>query len=269
MFTGSCQYVERDGAKSTRGAYFSRKVVAMVQPQGNYEPAGIPEPPWRQQRPARARTPLSRDAIVSAAIEVLDEEGAEALSMRRVAEKLGAGAASLYWHVSSKAALIDLILDRVGAELELPEPDPSRWQEQIKQVMREMRTVLKRHRDLARLSLGRVPVGPNLVRTLEWQLAVMRGAGVPDRVAGLTADLMSLYVGAFAYEEADPAETPTGEEVRHEQMTSMMTGYLRSLPPERFPNILQMVERVMTPGREDRFEFGLDVLVRGLASYEE
>src|SRR4051794_4762509 len=99
VHAGSYQYVERDGAKSTRGAFFLRKVVAMVQSQGNFEPAGIPEPPWRQQRPARVRTPLSRDAIVNAAIEVLDEEGAEALSMRRVADKLGAGAASLYWHV--------------------------------------------------------------------------------------------------------------------------------------------------------------------------
>ena len=74
--------------------------------------------------------------------------------------KLGAGAASLYWHVPSKAALIDLILDRVGGELELPEPDPSRWQEQMKEVMRSMRAVLTRHRDLARLSLGRVPWAP-------------------------------------------------------------------------------------------------------------
>jgi AcrR family transcriptional regulator len=241
----------------------------MANTSTNYDPAGIPEPPWRQQRAARTRTPLSREAILQAAIDVLDEEGADALSMRRVAEKLGAGAASLYWHVPSKAALIDLILDRVGEELELPPPDPSRWQEQIKELARNMRAVLTRHRDLARLSLGRVPVGPNLVRTLEWQLAVMRGAGVPDRVAGLTADLLTMYVGAFAYEDAQGFEPPMSDDVTHEDMASMMSNYLTSLPPDRFPNILQMVAAVMTPGREERFEFGLDVLVRGLASYEE
>src|SRR5688572_10298777 len=238
----------------------------MVKSPGNYDPAGIPEPPWRQQRSARTRTPLSRDAIVNAAIEVLDQEGAESLSMRRVAEKLGAGAASLYWHVPSKAALIDLILDRVGGELELPEPDPSRWQEQMKEVMRSMRAVLTRHRDLARLSLGRVPVGPNLVRSLEWQLAVMRGAGVPDYVAGLTADLIAMYIGAFAYEDSTGFEGPS-DDVGHEDMASMMRGYLTSLPSERFPNILQTVDAVMGPGREERFEFGMNVLVRGLASY--
>jgi AcrR family transcriptional regulator len=240
----------------------------MTTAPGNYGPAGIPEPPWRQQRSTRTRTPLTREAIVQAAIAVLDKEGADALSMRRVAEELGAGAASLYWHVPSKAALIDLILDRVGEELELPEPDPSRWQEQLKDLARAMRAVLTRHRDLAKLSLGRVPVGPNLVRTLEWLLAVMRGAGVPDRVAGLTADLLALYVGAFAYEDALGFEGPTAGEVTHDDMASMMRNYLGSLPAERFPNILQSIDAVMSAGREQRFEFGLDVMVRGLASYD-
>jgi AcrR family transcriptional regulator len=240
----------------------------MTQTPADYSPADIPEPPWRRQKPARTRTPLSREAILQAAIAVLDEEGAEALSMRRVAEKLGAGAASLYWHVPSKAALIDLILDRVGEELELPQPEPARWQEQVKEVARGMRAVFQRHRDLARLSLGRVPVGPNLVRALEWQLAVMRGAGVPDRVAGLTSDLLVLYVGAFAYEEALDYEAPVGEDVSHDDMAAMMRGYLLSLPAERFPNIIATVDSVMGPDREARFEFGLDVLVRGLASYE-
>jgi AcrR family transcriptional regulator len=239
-----------------------------------FDAGDVPEPPWRLARPSRMRTPLSREAIVQAAIDVLDEEGAEALSMRHVAEKLGAGAASLYWHVPSKAALVDLILDRIGGELELPAPDPAHWQEQIRDFARQMRAVLTRHRDLARLSLGRVPVGPNLVTSLEWQLAVMRGGGVPDRVAGLTADLLALYVGAFAYEDSTGFESPMGEEVMrdgvmHEQMAAMMRGYLESLPRARFPNVLATIDQVMTPGREARFEFGLDVIIRGLASYKE
>ena len=60
-----------------------------------------------------------------------------------------------------------------------------------------------------------------------------------------------------------------GDDVSHEQMASMMTSYLVSLPPERFQNILQMVDRVMKPAREDRFEFGMDVLVRGLAPHNQ
>jgi len=67
---------------------------------------------------------------------------------------------------------------------------------------------------------------------------------------------------------ASSFEVPVAEDVSHEQMASMMTSYLASLPPERFPNILQMVDR-MKPGRERRFEFGIGVLVRRLASYDQ
>ena len=105
----------------------------------------IPEPPWQaapRQRPARA--PLSREAIVDAALRVLDREGAAGLSMRRVADELGTGPASLYWHVANKDALIDLIVDRVAGEVPLPEPDPDRWQEQLRDwllgVRRRVRT---------------------------------------------------------------------------------------------------------------------------------
>src|SRR2546421_422619 len=78
----------------------------------------IPPPPWQRlpDRSARKRRePISRDAIVAAAIGLLDREGLSALSMRRLGEELGAGAASLYWHVGSKDGLLDLVLiDRVN-----------------------------------------------------------------------------------------------------------------------------------------------------------
>src|SRR5919204_4918516 len=117
----------------------------------------IPEPPWRaapRQRPARA--PLTREAVVDAALRVLDRDGAEGLSMRRVAEELGSGPASLYWHVASKDKLINLLVDRVVGEIELPPPDPARWQEQFMEGMRQARRVFQRHPGVAGLTLGRI-----------------------------------------------------------------------------------------------------------------
>ena len=141
----------------------------------------IPEPPWKPApRRRSARAPLTREAVVDAAFRVLDREGASGLSMRRVAEELGTGPASLYWHVASKDALIDLMVDRVAGQLPLPKPDPDNWQEQLRDWLIGARRVFERHPGLAGLTLGRIPVGPNVVRWAEWTLAVLRGV-VPRR----------------------------------------------------------------------------------------
>src|ERR1700751_500561 len=99
----------------------------------------IPPPPWQRapDRPSRRRRdPISRDAIVTTAIGLLAREGLARLSMRRLAEELGTAAASLYWHVGSKDGLLDLVLDEVIGEEQVPEADPSRWQEQLRDVAR-------------------------------------------------------------------------------------------------------------------------------------
>jgi AcrR family transcriptional regulator len=229
----------------------------------------VPEPPWLRSRRRRAgvRAPLSREAIVEAALRVLDREGLEGVSMRRVAEELGTGAGSLYWHVGNKDELLGLVFERVAGEVELPPPDPARWQEQYKDVARNARRVLRSHRDIARWSLGRIPIGPNTLRVNEWQLSLLRAAGIPDRVAALAGDLFGLYVGAHAFEETLGLSSPTGEELPAEEVIAMLRGYLASLPPTRFPNIVELVDELMAGGPDDRFEFGLDLFVRGLAAH--
>jgi AcrR family transcriptional regulator len=246
-----------------------------AEPRGPTEPSAqagerAPEPPWLRSRarPATgARAPLSRDAIVEAALRVLDRDGLDGVSMRRVATQLGTGAGSLYWHVANKDELLGLVFDRVAGDVELPPPDPQRWQEQYKQVAREARRVLKAHRDIARWSLGRIPMGPSTLRIGEWQLALLRAAGVPDLVAALAGDLFGLYVGAHAFEETLGLASPTGEELSPGETIAMIRGYLASLPPARFPNTVELVDQLMASDSDERFEFGLDVIVRGLAAH--
>jgi AcrR family transcriptional regulator len=226
----------------------------------------IPEPPWRRPRRERTpRTPLSQQVIADAALRLLDRDGLDGLSMRRLAAELGTGAASLYWHVQSKDELLELLVDRVMGEIELPPPDPSRWQEQLKQLGHEVRQVLLRHRDIARVTLGRVPLGPNLVRFSEWLLGLLRAAGVPDRTAALAGDLLALYVGAYAFEES--LEPPSvWEGLPPERMIGMMRDYFASVPAARFPNVVALADLLVSGDRDERFEFGLDVLVSGLAA---
>lgn len=228
----------------------------------------IPEPPWRpagRQRPPR--TPLNQDAIVQAALTVVEGEGADALSMRRIAQELGTGPATLYWHVGSKDGLIELVLDRVFAEIQLPQPNPARWQEQVRDLIIESHRVFSRYPGLASLTLGRIPMGPTLVQWIEWTLSLLRQAGVPDEIAAYTGDLFGLYIGAHAVEEAVPLRSGTDEDLKPEEIVGMIRGYFESLPEDRFPNIRETVDELTSPDPNRRFELGLEIMIRGIASY--
>jgi AcrR family transcriptional regulator len=241
-------------------------MTADLQPARGDEP--IPDPPWQRRRRRRepARAPLTRDAIVEAALRVVDAEGLAGMSMRRVADELGTVPSAIYWHVRNKDELLQLVLDRVAGEIELPEPDPANWQEQAKQLAREMRRVLTKHRDIARVSIGSIPAGPNVLLVVEWLLGLLRSAGVPDRTAALAGDLFGLYVGAYAYEESLGLASPTGEDLPPAEVLAMLRDYWLSLPPSRFPNTVALVDSLFEGGPDERFEFGLDVLVQGLAA---
>jgi AcrR family transcriptional regulator len=240
----------------------------MDNPKNSKESQTIPEPPWRAGRSEkRPRTPLSREAIVDAALRVLEREGPDGLSMRQVAQELGTGAASLYWHVSSKDELANLIVDRVGSEIQVPEPDPSRWEEQLMEWMVQAREVMKRHPGVGALTLGRIPIGPNTVQWMEWLLGLLRDAGVPDRIAAYAGDLGGLYLGAHALEDAIGLRSPTGEDLTPEEIVGMFRGYLESLPSDRFPNIHETMDDILAGDAEERFRLGLELIIRGIASY--
>lgn len=221
--------------------------------------------------PARARRErgLSREAIAAAALEIVDQQGLDAVTMRTVAHSLGTGAASLYAHVSSKEELLELVVERVIGEVQFGgEPDPEHWQEQLKETARAIRAVFARHRDVARASFARIPLGENALQGSEWMIAVMRAGGLPDQVIGFACDLLPLYVTAVCYEESLYGSETTAEDV--EEYVTGMRRYFASLPPERFPNIVAMAGPLTAGGGDDtRFEFGLDVIVRGLAAMAE
>ena len=229
--------------------------------------AGAPEPPWRRRgeetRPARR--PLTREAIVEAALKLLDREGLAGLSMRRLADKLEVGVASLYWHVADKEELLGLLLDRIVGESEVPDPDPPNWQEQVKELGRENRRLLQRHRDAAQISLGRIPLGPNSMPVLERNLPILTSAGLPPRVIALAADMFALFVGGFAFEESMRVP-PLGDERAD---VDELTEYFRSLPPDEFPTLVSLADELTAGDADERFEFALELLVRGLEAMAE
>ena len=225
----------------------------------------IPEPSWSRARRERpARTPLTREAIVDAALQVVDREGAKGLSMRRVADELGTGAASLYWHVKDKEDLLDLVFDRAIGEVDFPEPSGD-WREDLKRYGHAVRKMYVTHRDIARIAMGRIPTGPNALEGMEKMLAILVGAGFQPRVIAFASDAMSLYVNAYGYEEAVPFRVAGTTDV--EEGVRMMTEYFASLPSERLPHFASLAPTLGEGDRDERFEFGLDLLIRGLATF--
>jgi AcrR family transcriptional regulator len=235
----------------------------------------IPPPPWQrapERHARRRREPISRDAIVTAAIQLLDREGLAALSMRRLADELGTGAASLYWHVGSKDGLLDLVLDQVIGEGQVPDPDPPRWREQLKEVARDQRAASLRHPWVVRVSIGRIPMGPNALRYSERILAVLRAGGLPPRLAVQGYLLLIATVNGFTVDETgveDGAESggmaPHGDPASLQQAANMARDYIVSLPAGSFPNMVSLADEFAFADADERFELLIDIFVDGLA----
>ncbi|HZQ82240.1 MAG TPA: TetR/AcrR family transcriptional regulator [Gaiellaceae bacterium] len=228
--------------------------------------SNLPEPPWSSFK-APLRPALTREWITDAALRVVDAEGLDGLSMRRLAEELGCHASALYSHVSGKDEVLQLVIDRVAAGIDVPDPDPARWQEQVKDVMRATRTAFLAHRDLAGASVANIPTGPNIVRLVDRLLAIFRAGGLPPQVAGYAADLLPQFVTTSAYEFSLFSERM----VREPEYFERLDAYYRQLPADQFPVLASMIDELLSPDEAEdaRFEFGLDVIVRGLAARAE
>jgi AcrR family transcriptional regulator len=230
-------------------------------------PIAPPLRPGGKPRRVRAVRALSRESIVAATLRVIDEEGIDAVTMRRIGQELGTGGASLYAHIDGKDELLELVYDEVAGEIELVVADPRRWQEQLKEYLRAWHAILLSHRDLARVGLGRVPTTPNALRGMECMLAIMRAGKLDDAVIGYGADLIAAYVTGSAYEGSiwmsGNAATPEASQAYHDEVET----YFSSLPAEQFPTLISLIPALMGDPIDDaaaRFEFGLDVILRGL-----
>jgi AcrR family transcriptional regulator len=249
-------------------------------PTGRRRPAADePRPPWwRERKRGSARPPLTRDAIVDAAVRVLDAEGSDALTIRRLSQELDTGPATLYWHITGKEELAELVYDRIMGEIELPEPDPARWEEQLKEIARQGYRIMLSHNDAVKLSIGRAPVGPNMLDLIEWMLTLFEAVGLPIAVASYFGDLVGRYIDASVLEvanqptfgETDGAGDGDGEGDEGAPVADfgmMIQQYFAGLPPDRYPRIVRMAGSLAKDNDDTRFEMGLDILVRGLRSY--
>lgn len=232
----------------------------------------FPTLPWKRAgRPVRSRTPLSRDRIVQVAIELIDAEGTEAVTMRRVASELGTGPASLYAHVGSREEILVLAHDEVLSQLPDVRTAGRPWPEVIREWSLALYELYHIHSDLARMSFADIPTGPRSLDVVESLLAACVDGGLPPQIASWLLDRLALYIAGDAFEgwlltqrfaATDPTDPRTPEQRGHEYFSSI-GDFFKALPSDRYPAITSNVTALIQGDGRQRFEFGIDLMIAG------
>ncbi|MFG2571682.1 TetR/AcrR family transcriptional regulator [Streptomyces sp. NPDC048481] len=211
-------------------------------------------PVSRRARPAKA--PLSRELIVRTGLAILDREGLDALTMRRVARELDTGPASLYVYVAHREDLMAAMLDEALALV--PLTAPGTWREQLRALVAAGVEAMGRHEGLAAVALGAIPTGDNALLVLDRVLALLKQGGVDDVTAAWAVDLLYLHMAAAAAEHSarvsrggDESGAVADAERRY-----------AALPADRYPTITALRAALFSSG--DRDSWGLDVLLNGI-----
>jgi AcrR family transcriptional regulator len=216
---------------------------------------------------------LSVERIVEVAISQLRERGYDAVTMRSIAKELGTGPASLYAHVANRAEIDQLVVGTVAAQWVIPDPDPEVWDVQLRDAMHGLLAIYRANPGVARCSMGMIPLSPDLLAVTERLIALLRSGGVPDQACAWFVDVAALYIGSVAMEEdiwiqrhagQDPDEASSMEHVTEEDVVAEVRDVFASLPLDQFPFLHAMAELMTTGDADDRFGFGVDLLVGGL-----
>jgi len=219
--------------------------------------------PYRETHRRRKRQPLDRAQIVRAALALLDEVGLDDLTMRRLAEKLGVKAASLYRHVRDKEELLVLLADEITGEIPVVEPRGS-WKEQLVEMARNVRRGLLAHRDGARLLASTAPFGPQRLRHIEAVLRTLRSAGLSGGDAARAAYHMNNLVTEFVADEGRFDQQAEAMGTTRRKMLGEARRYFSSLPKDEFPNIVELAADLADDDADGLFQFGVQVWLRAI-----
>ncbi|MFE0423647.1 TetR/AcrR family transcriptional regulator [Streptomyces sp. NPDC058953] len=211
----------------------------------------------RPPRPARAEPPLSRDRIVTAAVALLDDEGMDRLTMRRLAERLGAGATTLYWHVETKDDVLDLAFDAIFGEAPLPghHPGDDGWRHDVVALLTGCREMLLRHPWSGALPLRRGPsMGPNFLGWLEYLQSTLVRAGFRGQAVQAACWVLYNHVQCSTASQSS-LHWPEDERLAARERLRADEG--------RYPTLVAG-DYVLDDGWEENFRLGLGYVLDGL-----
>ncbi|MFE6940086.1 TetR/AcrR family transcriptional regulator C-terminal domain-containing protein [Streptomyces chartreusis] len=222
-----------------------------------------------------ARETLNREQIVRAAIELLDAEGIDGLSMRKLGQRLGSAATAMYWHVGNKENLLILAADEVWSEITLPDVPAVGWRPAARELMYAVRGLCDRHRWLVRVITTYYAAGEGMARFQECAYETFDAAGFRDADLDWAVSTPFMFVTGMAFmsgsevagikERADqePAEQPEKEVEAIARINAVAAKY-----PRLSASIKAQAQRGQgfTEQVDEVFAFGVETILDGLAA---
>ncbi len=214
----------------------------------------------RRRAPNRPRREtLTRERVLHAALDLADERGIDALSMRELGRHLGVDAMSLYNHVDNKDDLLNGIVDLVVGEIDLP-PDEVDWSDAMRTRALCAQAAFTRHPWASQLMDSRTSSGPERLRYFDWVIGTLRRAGFSVDVALHAFSAIDSYVYGFARQQANvSSDEPSSPEAAQE--------LLAEIPTDQFPHLTEVITHYIRHGGYDPdtdFDFGLNLILDSL-----
>lgn len=208
---------------------------------------------------SRTRLPLSRERIFAAAMEIADEHGVGAVTMREVAAHLKVEAMSLYNHVANKDDILDGMVDMVIEQFELP-ANPGNWRDAMRSRAISAHRLFGIHSWVPPLLDSRKSSGPSRLRYYEWVLGIFFQAGFSLVGAARAFSLLDSYIYGFSIQQMNAKAD--GDSSPEEMAAELM----HSIPVDTYPNLYRMTLNTMQTGydAEADFTFGLELILDGL-----
>jgi AcrR family transcriptional regulator len=210
------------------------------------------------------RRALTRERVVAEALAMIAADGAQSLSMRALAARLGVVPGALYRHVRGKEQLYDFILDAVLGEVDCRADLATHWAAQVAALAGRLRAVLESHPGTAALLKTRDPLSPTSLALAEAFLTPLLAAGLTGREAALAFRVLYDYTLGFAL--ADPT-SPAEQRLRDSATREQLHAFFRDLPADRFPALSACGVHAWDGDRDQRFTAGLETLLRGIEAH--
>jgi AcrR family transcriptional regulator len=224
---------------------FGRRIVCMPTPQS------------RRERPAKPA--LTREGIIDAALLLMEQEGLQRVTMRRLAQALDTGPASLYVYVANTAELHAAILDRLLGRVDLTADPGADWRERLDGVLASYEHVLFAHPALAQSALTARAAGENYLALLESLLALLEAGGVPDRQAAWGVDLLLQRSTASAAEHS-----ARREDTNAQRDWIQLRQALGTASPDTLPHVRAQADNLVSGTPAERRRWSIDTLLNGI-----